>query len=108
MTGLDSGSPGSVMGEHGSRLILVEGAGLESPIGPYGHVGVSCMTRDEYLALLAKAQARNLLERGPNVQPWPIAEWFSILDPDGHRLEISFGQDNWPDVRSLGEEERLS
>lgn len=85
---------------HGSRLILVEGAKVETAIGPYGHVGISCKTREEYLELLRKVQEKGILERGPLSQPWPIAEWFSILDPDGNRLEISYGQDAWPELES--------
>jgi len=79
-----------------ARIVLASGPDYEAPVGPYGHLGISCHTVDEYSALLRTAQKAARVERGPASQPWPICDWFSMLDPDGNRVEISFGQDADP------------
>lgn len=86
------------------RLILVQGPVTEAPVGPYGHIGISCADRNEYLALLNTASKSGILSEGPMSQPWPICEWFSIRDPDKNRIEISLGQDRPPE--RLGAEAR--
>jgi lactoylglutathione lyase len=78
------------------RLMLVQGPPAEPPIGPYGHIGISCRELDEYQGLLEAARSHLTLHGGPASQPWLICDWFSILDPDGNRVEISFGQDAAP------------
>jgi len=77
------------------RLIVVEGPPLEEPIGPYSHVGVSCSSRSEYEDMLNQCQSAQLVSEGPRSQEWPICEWFAMRDPDGNRVEVSWGQDQF-------------
>jgi catechol 2,3-dioxygenase-like lactoylglutathione lyase family enzyme len=73
-------------------IILVEGPEVEAPMGPYGHVGISCDDITEFELLLSRAGYDGVIERGPATQPWPIGRWFSLRGPAGHRMEVSLGQ----------------
>lgn len=75
----------------GARLILVDSRPGEQPIGPYGHIGLSCASLEQYNSKLEAAWP--YIEAGPRNDPWPLGDWFSVLDPDNNRVEISFGQD---------------
>jgi catechol 2,3-dioxygenase-like lactoylglutathione lyase family enzyme len=57
------------------------------------HLGVGCASRDEVDRRLADARALGLVVDGPNDSPPPVGYWGTIQDPDGHLLELAFGQE---------------
>jgi len=65
----------------------------DPPLGPFGHLGVGCASRDEVDRLCAEARAEGRLQSGPTDSGYPVGYWAYIADPDGNNLEVSYGQD---------------
>jgi uncharacterized protein (TIGR02246 family) len=74
-------------------LVLIEVPQVDSPLLPIAHLGVACPTREEIDQRCAAAQADGLLKEGPHDYGYPVGYWAFLSDPDGHTLEISYGQD---------------
>ncbi|WP_205685304.1 VOC family protein [Caulobacter zeae] len=79
---------------HGAfAVVLVESCELnDTPLGPFGHLGLACATRDEVDRLCALAQAEGVLRSPPVDGGQPVGYWAYVADPDGNTLEVSFGQ----------------
>ena len=60
---------------------------------PFEHLGVGCTSREEVDRLCAAAKADGCLDRGPADYGAPVGYWAFITDPDGHTLEVSYGQE---------------
>jgi catechol 2,3-dioxygenase-like lactoylglutathione lyase family enzyme len=63
------------------------------PLRPVAHLGVGCGSRDEVDRLCEQAQADGCLIHGPRDYGPPVGYWAFLRDPDGHTLELSFGQE---------------
>ncbi len=75
-------------------IVLVHQPGVEDPpLGPFGHLGVACATREEVDRLVDLARAEGCLKKGPEDYGPPVGYWAYIGDPDGNNLEVSYGQD---------------
>ncbi len=74
-------------------LIQSQEAGAESPLGPFGHLGVAVASREEVDRLAAEAEREGILQREPTDSGPPVGYWTFIGDPDGNTLELSFGQE---------------
>jgi len=74
-------------------IVLIEGDRVGSSLRPSAHLGVACATHEEVdrLAELARSQGR--LISGPEDAGLPVGYWVFIRDPDGHTLELSYGQE---------------
>ncbi len=57
------------------------------------HLGVGCASRAEVDRLCAEARRDRCLRSGPTDSAYPVGYWAFINDPDGHILEVSFGQE---------------
>ena len=57
------------------------------------HLGFACASREEVDRLCAEARRAGCLRSGPTDSPPPVGYWAFIESPDGHMLEISFGQE---------------
>jgi catechol 2,3-dioxygenase-like lactoylglutathione lyase family enzyme len=102
--------------EHGTRvawisdgtrpfvIVLIEsasrvpGAGLVPKVvsqllPPFSHLGVACETREEVDAACSRAADEGILEIAPRDMGPPVGYLGLIRDPDGHHLEVSYGQD---------------
>jgi len=75
-------------------IVLVQSAGApaETPLGPFGHLGVAVGTRAEVDRLADAARREGILARAPTDSGPPVGYWTFIADPDGNMLELSFGQ----------------
>jgi len=73
-------------------LVLIEGR-VEARLGGFCHLGVGCASRAEVDRLAAAARADGCLEMGPTDSGEPVGYWAFLRDPDGHHLELSFGQE---------------
>ncbi len=93
-------------GEDGSRvvwlsdrtrpfaLVLLESKQpVEHPLGPYDHIGIGLPSRTAVDERCALARSEGRLRLGPNDSGYPVGYWGLIADPDGHTLEISYGQE---------------
>jgi lactoylglutathione lyase len=73
-------------------IVLAQWPQLDAPLGPFGHLGVGCASRDEVDRLCVTARAEGCLKSGPADSGPPVGYWAYISDPDGNNLEVSFGQ----------------
>jgi len=72
-------------------LVLIE-LPVSHLLGGNAHIGVGCQSRSEVDELAAAASSAGLTTDGPNDFGPPVGYWAMIIDPDGHNLELSFGQ----------------
>ena len=74
-------------------IVLIGMPAVDTPLLPFAHLGVGCKTREEVDQLCEQAQQDGCLHAGPTDSGYPIGYWAFLADPDGHTLEISFGQE---------------
>ncbi len=74
-------------------IVLIEAAEVDTVLGPIAHLGVGCESRAAVDALAERARAEGVLARAPEDSGPPVGYWAMLRDPDGHVLEISFGQE---------------
>jgi catechol 2,3-dioxygenase-like lactoylglutathione lyase family enzyme len=74
-------------------IVLIEVPKVEKPLLPIAHLGVACETREDVDHLCNEARSDGLLREGPNDYGYPVGYWAFIRDPDGHTLEVSYGQE---------------
>ncbi|HEX8118330.1 MAG TPA: VOC family protein, partial [Pyrinomonadaceae bacterium] len=74
-------------------LVLIEVESVEHPLVPWAHLGVGCESREEVERLCGEARAEGRLLTGPTDSGYPVGYWALLRDPDGHTLELSFGQE---------------
>jgi lactoylglutathione lyase len=65
----------------------------DTPLGPFGHLGVGCESRAEIDRLCAAARVEGRLRSPPVENGPPIGYTAFLADPDGNSLELSFGQE---------------
>lgn len=75
------------------RPLLRLANGLLRLLVPFEHLGVGCASREEVDRLCAEARADGRLARGPKDAGPPVGYWAFVTDPDGHTLELSYGQE---------------
>ncbi|MDK4716488.1 VOC family protein [Rhizobium sp. CNPSo 4039] len=84
-------------------LVLVASRSLhDTPLGPFGHIGIACASREEVLRQANEAQRRGILRSKPSDDGLPVGCWTYIADPDGNTLELSFGQEIGFTTEQLG------
>ncbi|WP_218079567.1 VOC family protein [Anthocerotibacter panamensis] len=74
-------------------IVLIEQPQVEHPLLPSAHLGVACISRAEVDRLCALAQDEGRLCNGPADAGPPVGYWAYLADPDGHTLELTFGQE---------------
>jgi catechol 2,3-dioxygenase-like lactoylglutathione lyase family enzyme len=74
-------------------LVLAEVSRVDHPLVPFAHLGVACATREELDQLCEQARSEGRLLRGPQDSGPPVGYWAFLRDPDGHTLELSYGQE---------------
>ena len=73
-------------------LVLIEGD-VEARLGGFCHLGVGCESRKEVDRRAAAGRRDGCLAHGPVDAGDPVGYYAFLRDPDGHNLEISFGQE---------------
>ncbi len=74
-------------------IVLMETPEVDHPLLPFAHLGVACDSREEVDRLCELARSEERLIDGPMDYGDPVGYWAFLRDPDGHTLEISFGQE---------------
>lgn len=75
-------------------IVLIEGVGdHDTPLGPFGHLGVACESRAEVDRRCAEAAREGCLRQAAKDSGPPVGYWAFLADPDGNTLELSYGQD---------------
>jgi catechol 2,3-dioxygenase-like lactoylglutathione lyase family enzyme len=74
-------------------IVLIKVPEVEHPLLPWAHLGVGCRSREEVDSLCREASEEGMLLQEPTDSGYPVGYWALIRDPDGHTLEISYGQE---------------
>jgi catechol 2,3-dioxygenase-like lactoylglutathione lyase family enzyme len=74
-------------------LVLIQSEQPETILKPSAHLGVGCANKAEIDQLCEQARAEGILAKEPVDSGYPVGYWALINDPDGHTLELSFGQE---------------
>lgn len=64
----------------------------DTPLGPFGHIGVTYGCREEIDEKVALAGRKGVLQRDAQQSEIPVSYWAIFGDPDGNTHELSFGQ----------------
>lgn len=74
-------------------IVLIQVEHVSVRLAGIAHLGVGCDSCEEVDRLCALARAEGRTVEGPvDVGP-PVGYYAMIADPDGHNLEVSFGQE---------------
>ena len=74
-------------------IVLIESETIDAVLKPFAHLGIGVADRAEVDRLCAIAKAEGTLVEGPTDSGYPVGYWAFISDPDGHTLEVAFGQE---------------
>src|SRR5256885_1368367 len=74
-------------------IVLMETSGEIKPLLPYAHLGVGVPSRQEVDRLCVLAREQDCLIREAEDSGPPVGYWALLRDPDGHTLEIAYGQE---------------
>lgn len=74
-------------------IVLIEKPVVKPLLSPVAHLGVGCASRAQVDALCEEARREGVLIAGPEDWGYPVGYWAFLRDPDGHTLELSFGQE---------------
>jgi catechol 2,3-dioxygenase-like lactoylglutathione lyase family enzyme len=74
-------------------LVLYETKTVAPILADFAHLGVACESREEVDRLCALAKDEGILLKGPTDTGPPVGYWAFIKDPNGHTLEVAYGQE---------------
>jgi catechol 2,3-dioxygenase-like lactoylglutathione lyase family enzyme len=75
-------------------VVLIEAASVDTCLGGvFCHLGLGVESRAEVDRLCELARANDISVMGPIDSGPPVGYWAYVVDPDGHNLEISYGQE---------------
>lgn len=75
-------------------IVLIQAPAVSDGLkGLWCHLGIGVRSREEVDRLCAQASDEGRVVIGPNDSGYPVGYWAYIVDPDGHNLEISYGQE---------------
>lgn len=74
-------------------IVLIQKDLVQPILSPLAHLGVGCASREALDRLCDQARQADLLVEGPTESPYPVGYWAFLRDPDGHTLELSYGQE---------------
>jgi catechol 2,3-dioxygenase-like lactoylglutathione lyase family enzyme len=75
-------------------VVLIETETVDAHLGGvFGHIGVGVESREVVDRLLSQARDEGRGVFGPLDSGPPVGYWGYIVDPDGHNLELSYGQE---------------
>ena len=85
-------------------IVLLEKSSVDHPLLPPAHLGVACESREEVDRRCNEAKAEGCLSNGPEDAGEPIGYWAFLTSPDGHILELSYGQEVTFTVEQAGDQ----
>lgn len=74
-------------------IVLIQTDSVHPVLSPFAHLGVGCKSREYMDSLCDKARQEGVLLEGQKDSGYPIGYWAYLRDPDGHTLELSYGQE---------------
>ena len=73
-------------------VVLIEHA-PDGGLSGFAHLGVGVESRAEVERRCREAEGEGRTVLGPHDAGYPVGYWAFIIDPDGHNLELSYGQE---------------
>lgn len=73
-------------------VILPGGPGHQQSQSDFYHFGFALSSKEDLDKLANKAKEDGILLWPPKQEPFPVGYYCGVLDPDGNRIEFSFGQ----------------
>lgn len=73
-------------------IVLVEADAVDTRLDGVAHLGVGCASRLEVDRRCELARSHDCLELAPRDAGPPVGYFALLCDPDGHQLELSYGQ----------------
>ena len=74
-------------------LVLVESESDDLRLAGVAHLGIACRRLEDVDRLADRARDAGCLLREPEDGGSPVGYWALLRDPDGHNVELAFGQD---------------
>jgi catechol 2,3-dioxygenase-like lactoylglutathione lyase family enzyme len=74
-------------------IVLIQTQSVHPVLSPMAHLGVGCKSRAAMNALCDRARQTGILLQEPKDSGYPVGYWAFLRDPDGHTLELSYGQE---------------
>jgi len=74
-------------------IVLIQTTSVQSVLSPLAHLGIGCKSRESMDSLCEIARQEGVLIQEPKDSGYPIGYWTFLRDPDGHTLELSYGQE---------------
>ena len=74
-------------------IVLIQTASVHPVLSPLAHLGVGCKSREMVDLLCDKARQAGVLVEEPKDSRYPVGYWAFLRDPDGHTLELTYGQE---------------
>jgi catechol 2,3-dioxygenase-like lactoylglutathione lyase family enzyme len=74
-------------------IVLIQTSSVQTVLSPLAHLGVGCQSRESMDFLCDMARQEEVLLQKPKDSGYPIGYWAYLRDPDGHTLELSYGQE---------------
>lgn len=73
-------------------VLLPGGPGHQQSSVDFSHLGFALSSKDEVDKIAQMATKENILLWPPKQEDFPVGYYCGVLDPDGNRIEFSFGQ----------------
>lgn len=74
-------------------IVLIQSDSVHPVLSPLAHLGIGCQSREHMDRLCDQARSAGVLIQEPKDSGYPIGYWAFLRDPDGHTLELSYGQE---------------
>jgi catechol 2,3-dioxygenase-like lactoylglutathione lyase family enzyme len=75
-------------------IVLIQAPAIDHGLhGMWCHLGVGVASRELVDERCARARDEGRTVMGPIDSGYPVGYWAYVVDPDGHNLELSFGQE---------------
>lgn len=74
-------------------IVLIQTDSVHPVLSPLAHLGIGCKSREAMDMLCDKARQAGVLVEEPKDSGYPVGYWAFLRDPDGHTLELSYGQE---------------
>lgn len=85
-------------------IVLIKAEQSNDCLRPFSHLGVACPSKEIVDQHCEEARQEGILNQGPEDWGPPVGYWVFISDPDGHTLELSYGQEVAFAVAHAGDE----
>ena len=79
--------------EHAFIFVLIPGGpGHQQAENDFSHLGFALPSKAAVDEIAARAKQEGILLCPPRQEPFPVGYYCGVIDPDGNRIEFSYGQ----------------